>query len=385
MTIKNVPMGEFPVLKECEGIPLFYPHVPSGAIESVAETLAGRWIGQGPKVEQFEQLLKQTFLGDCEPLAVGSGTDALHMAYVMAGLKKGDKVLVPAFTCTATNIPLLYIGAEPVFVDIDPQTMNVSVEDIRRKMDASVKAIVTVDYGGICCNYEEINKIAREYGIPVIQDAAHAIGSKYDGQWVGSFSDFSIFSFQAIKTLTTGDGGLLAIKNPNLLELAKKVRWFGIDRSKKQGGVWENDIVDVGYKYQMTDIAAAIGIAGLGQIAQTIAHRKSLFQAYEENLRGVTGLRLIGPAGDKEKDFCPWLLTVIVDGGRVNLMNKLREHGIESAQVHYRNDRYSIFGSRRNDLPTMDALEERYLVLPLYNRVRAENVAKICDVIRSGW
>lgn len=382
---KNTPMGEFPILNESEGIPLFYPYVPEEALLSVTETLSGRWIGQGPKVDKFEELIKNKFLGECEPLAVGSGTDALHLSYLLAGIKKGDKVLVPAFTCTATNIPLLYIGAELIFVDIDPETMNVSVEDIKRKINSEIKAIVTVDYGGICCNYDEIESIAKQYNIPVIQDAAHSIGSKYDGKWVGSFSEYSIFSFQAIKTLTTGDGGLLSIKDNKQIDLGKRLRWFGIDRSKKQGGIWENDISEIGYKYQMTDIAAGIGIAGMNHIDKTINHRQSLFNEYKANLSEVNGIKLLSPTNKKTEDFCPWLLTVIVEGNRIGLMKKLRESNIESAQVHYRNDRYAIFGGRKEDLPNMDLIENKYLVLPLHNRINKGNVSEICNVIKSGW
>jgi len=383
--IKNISMNEFPILDEKEGIPLFFPYIPDEALANVTDTLSGRWIGQGPKVDKFEELIKKKFLGACEPLAVGSGTDALHLSYILAGIKNGDKVMVPTFTCTATNIPLLYIGAELIFIDIDPDTMNVSVQDIRSKISPEIKAIVTVDYGGVCCDYEEIKKIADDFSIPIIQDAAHSIGSKYNHKWVGSFNDFTIFSFQAIKTLTTGDGGLLSIQASEKIELAKRLRWFGIDRLKKQGGIWENDIIDVGYKYQMTDIAASIGIAGINNIDKIIEYRKSLFEEYKINLINFDGIKLINSNDVSTDDFCPWLITIIVEKNRIGLMKKLREYGIESAQVHYRNDRYSIFGNRRSDLPNMDIIEDKYLVLPIHNRIDKSIVNKICNIIKSGW
>ncbi|MBF0544786.1 MAG: DegT/DnrJ/EryC1/StrS family aminotransferase [Candidatus Riflebacteria bacterium] len=378
-------MREYPVMDPSEGLTLFYPTVPKTAIDEVAATLATRWIGQGPRVERFEQQFKAKYLIDHSPLAVGSGTDALHLAYLLAGLQADDEVLVPVFTCTATNIPLLYIGAKVNFVDIDPQTMNISIADLKRKINDRTRAIVTVDYGGICCDYDEINSLALKYNIPVIQDAAHSLGSRYDGKIVGSFSDFVIFSFQAIKTLTTGDGGMLAIRNKTLLPRAKKLRWFGIDRESKQGGIWENDIVDVGYKYQMTDIAAAMGLGGLEKVDSNISHRKAIFAKYQENLKNFSGVKVIAPVSEKALDFCPWLLTVLVEGDRVGLMDKLREQKIESAQVHFRNDRYSIFGQRRKDLPVMDELEHRYLVLPSHPRVTLEQVDKVCSVVKSGW
>ena len=382
--IKNQPMNEFPLLDPRDGIPLFYPYVPAEAITEVTDTLSGRWIGQGPKVDLFEKKFEEMFLGKYRALAVGSGTDALHLAYLLADVTADDEVIVPVFTCTATNIPLLYIGAKIVFADIDPDTMNISVADIQRKITPKTKAIVCVDYGGVPCDYDALNALCREHGLALISDAAHSIGSSYKGQMSGTCADFTIFSFQAIKTLTTGDGGLLAIRDASLLEKAKRLRWFGIDRSAKQGGIWENDIVEVGYKYQMTDIAAGIGLAGLSHIQDVIRRRNELFKAYETHLR-TPRARLVGHAETDDYFTSAWLLTIIVDENRLGLMKFLREHGIESGQVHYRNDRYSVLGGRCTDLPNMDAVEDRYLVLPLHPRVRTEDVERICSLINKGW
>ncbi len=382
MSIK--PMNEYPLLDPKDGIPLFYPHIPEGAVEEVVDTLSGRWIGQGPKVDKFEKLMQSMFLGNHSALAVGSGTDALHLSYLLAGVKKDDEVIVPSFTCTATSIPLLYIGAKPVFADIDRETMNISTKDIEIKITEKTKAIACVDYGGVPCDYDELNKICRKYNLKLISDAAHSLGTMYNGNFAAQEADFSIFSFQAIKTLTTGDGGLLAIKDGSLVELAKKLRWFGIDRTAKQGGIWENDIIDIGYKYQMNDIAAGIGLAGLKTITKTIENRNKLFSLYEKGIK-TNDLKIIGKSQTDKYYNSAWLITVLVNDDRIGLMHKLRENGIESAQVHYRNDRYSIFGGRRNDLPVMDELEDRYLVLPLHTKIGPEHIDRICEVINSGW
>jgi perosamine synthetase len=380
----NKPMNEFPLLNADEGIPLFYPHIPEGAIEEVADTLSGRWIGQGPKVDKFEQEFKEKFLGNHEAIAVGSGTDALHLSYLLSDIQAGDEVIVPVFTCTATNLPLLYIGATPVFADIDPETMNICCEDVRRKITSKTKAISCVDYGGVPCDYDELNKICKEYNLKLISDAAHAIGSKYKGTFSAQHADFTIFSFQAIKTLTTGDGGLLAIKDHNLIEKAKRLRWFGIDRTAKQGGHWENDIVEVGYKYQMNDISAAIGLAGMKDIDKIIEYRNYLFSLYEEYLDS-SEVTLIGSTRDSEYFNSAWLATIYVSGNREALMNKLRENNIESAQVHYRNDRYTVFGGRIDGLPNMDKYEDLYICLPLHTKMSREHVEKICALVNEGW
>jgi perosamine synthetase len=382
--MKIKPMNEYPLIDPQDGIPLFYPHIPEGAINEISDTLSGRWIGQGPKVEEFEKLFKSLFLGSHSPLAVGSGTDALHLAYILAGIERDDEVIVPSFTCTATSIPLLYIGAKPVFADIDRKTMNISANDVESRITDKTKAVACVDYGGVPCDYDSLNSICKKYDLKLISDAAHSLGTKYNDTYSAQLADYTIFSFQAIKTLTTGDGGLLAIKDQDRLTLAKKLRWFGIDRTAKQGGIWENDIVDIGYKYQMNDIAAGIGLAGLREIDRTLNVRNNLFKMYERGIK-TSDLRIVGKSETDKYYNSSWLITVIVDGDRIGLMRKLRENRIESAQVHYRNDRYSIFGGRRNDLPVMDELEDRYLVLPLHTKIGEEHIGRICEVINSGW
>jgi dTDP-4-amino-4,6-dideoxygalactose transaminase len=229
----------------------------------------------------------------------------------------------------------------------------------------------------------ELHEIAGKYGIPVIEDAAHGLGATYNGIPIGAVSDFTMFSFQAIKHITTGDGGLLTFKDSSLLEKSKRLRWFGIDRAAKQGGIWENDIVEVGYKYQMTDLAACLGITSLNEFDQIIIHRQKLFQEYVKGLKNVPGIKVIG-TDLKDRTHAAWLCTVLVEK-RVDLVKKLHDNNIESAQVHYRNDRYSIFGGRRNDLPNMDSVEDKYLVLPLHTKVSVEDIHHICDVIKGGW
>lgn len=376
-------MNELPLMNENEGIVLFYPNVSDKAIDEVSKVLRSRWIGQGPRVAQFENDFETRFLKENTALAVGSGTDALHVAYLLSDIGPGDEVIVPVFTCTATNIPLLYMGAKIRFADVDPETMNISVDHVRQLVNEHTKAIVCVHYAGLPCDMDELMQIAREYNIPLIDDAAHALGATYKGQNIGEMNDFSIFSFQAIKHITTGDGGMLTIKNHDLVEKAKRIRWFGIDRSAKQMGHWENDIREVGYKYQMNDIAAALGITALAEFDETLKYRKMLFSEYEKQLAGIDGIKLIG-TGLTDREHAAWLCTVLAER-RVDLMKKLREYKIESGQVHYRNDRYTVFGGRRSDLPNMDSTEEKYLVLPLHLRMNPQDVETIGNVIKSGW
>lgn len=376
-------MAEMPVMKEDEGVFLFYPNVPETAVEEVTKVLHSRWIGQGPRVAEFEQQFTKMFGGNGHSLAVGSGTDALHLSYILAGLRPGDEVITPVFTCTATTIPFLYMGVKFRFADIDPTTLNISIPHVRELVNEKTKAIVCVHYGGLPCDMNELLAIAAEYNIPVIEDAAHALGATYNGKPIGSISDFTMFSFQAIKHITTGDGGMLVVRDKDIVAKGERVRWFGIDRSNKQKGTWENDIWEVGYKYQMTDIAAAMGIAALKEFDKTLAYRQKLFEIYKRELRNVPGLTLIG-ADYTDRTHAAWLCTAIVEK-RMDFMTYLRENKIESGQIHYRNDRYSVLGGRREDMPMMDSVEDKYIVLPLNNHLTEAQIEYVCSTIKKGW
>jgi perosamine synthetase len=364
------------LMDEKRNIVVFYPNVPEGAIHEVENTLRSRWIGQGPKVDLFEQKFKRMFCPDSYPIAVNSGTSALHLAYVLAGVNRGDEVVVPVFTCTATSISLLWMGAKPVFADINPYNLNINPAHVKRLITKKTKAITCVHYGGLPCDMDALREAAQ--GIPIIEDAAQALGGEYKGQKIGTISDYTCFSFQAIKHITTGDGGMLVVKDREQAEKAKRIRWFGIDRKGKQNGIWENDITEVGYKYQMTDISASMGLAGLNYFNVALHWRKVLFMCYEYNLRNIPDIKIISGEGNAY-----WLMTVFVDR-RNDLIKKLREHHIESGTIHSRNDQYTIFGGRVK-MENMDRVEDKYLVLPLHNKMRICDVQKVCNVIKSGW
>jgi perosamine synthetase len=378
------PMSEFPLMEpENENIVLFHPHIPATAAERVARVLSTRWIGQGPLVEEFEQKFSSRFTGNRPAIAVGAGTDALHLAYVLTGLRHGDEVIAPLFTCMATSIPFLYMGVKVVFADVQPQTLNIDPKDVRQRVTRKTKAIVCVHYGGLPCDMDELQAIADEHKLKLIEDAAHALGATYKGRTVGHISDFTMFSFQAIKHITTGDGGMLVLEDESLADKARRLRWFGIDRKTKQLGNWENDITEVGYKYQMTDISAALGLAALEEFDSILAHRQSLFRAYEQGLDKVAGISVIG-AGHQDRTHAAWMCTVLAEN-REALQARLHDQGIESAQVHYRNDRYSVLGGRQVGYPNMDTIEDNYLVLPLHTKMSIHDVARVCRVVESGW
>lgn len=378
------PMDEFPVMEDKPGnIVLFHPHISTKAVEAVVRVLNSRWIGQGPLVDEFERKFSFRFAGGFPAVAVNAGTNALHLAYVLADLQPGDEVITPIFTCTATNLPFLFVGAKIVFADIQPDTLNIDPIDVRRRITERTKALVCIHHGGLPSDMAELRSIADEYGLKLIEDAAHGLGAAYRNQSIGQISDFTMFSFAAVKNITTGDGGMLIVRDKSLLDKARRLRNAGINRKAKQAGNWENDIFEVGYRYQMSDIAAALGITALDEFDQVLAHRRRLFEQYQRELADVPGLTIVG-TGYRDRTHAAWMCTVLSER-REALQKKLRDNNIESSQVHYRNDRYSIFGGRKDDYPNMDAVENNYLHLPLHTRMTPDDVRRICALIRAGW
>jgi dTDP-4-amino-4,6-dideoxygalactose transaminase len=262
--------------------------------------------------------------------------------------------------------------------------MNIDVEHVRELVNERTKAIVCVHYGGLPCDMDELQSIADDWNIPIIEDAAHALGAKYKGKTIGEISDYTMYSFQAIKHITTGDGGMLAVREQDE-DAARRIRWFGIDRKAKQAGIWENDIKEVGYKYQMTDIAASMGLAALEGFNKVSNWRKHLFDIYCEELSSFSDVAVVGGNRDDRK-HAAWLFTILIEN-RYDLQNKLAELGIESNQMHFRNDRYSIFDKfcKGKVFPNMDEIENKYLVLPLHHKLTEDNVRRVCSEIKKGW
>ena len=372
---------DFPLMNDKKGsIPLFYPHIPKKGYLAIKKVLSGRWIGQGPLVDKFEKQFSHKFCAKYSTVAVGSGTDALHLSFLLAGIKKNDEVICPVFTCTATNIPLLYIGAKIKFADIDQETMNISISSVKKLITKKTKAIVFVNYGGLPCDLKSLKKLAKKYDLKLIQDAAQSLHSTYDKKSIVEYSDFTIFSFQAIKHISSGDGGLLCIKDKKLLKKALRMRWFGIDRLKKQGGTWENDIKEVGYKYQMTDLGAALLIESLKEYSKIKNHRKKIFEIYEKKLSKNKNIKIVNKNGNFTHSH--WLFTILTEK-KDYLQKKLREKNIETNQVHFRNDRYSIFKKFKNRsfFKNMNIIENKYLVLPVHTRMSLSDANYVADNI----
>ena len=381
--MKNI-FKDYPLLNvKKKSIPIFYPHIPKKGLNALSKVLSGRWLGQGPLVDKFEKVFSKKFCDNQPVVAVGSGTDALHLAYILAGIKKNDEIICPVFTCTATNIPLLYIGAKIKFADIDLNNFNISIEHIEKLITKKTKAIVFVNYGGILCNLDKLQTIAKKNKLILIQDAAQSLGAQYNKKSIVNYADYTIFSFQAIKHITSGDGGALCVKNFKNYKKALRIRWFGIDRPKKQGGTWENDITEIGFKYQLTDIGACLLLESIKEFGLIKKHRNLIYKTYLDNIVQSKSLQCI-ISNNKKSDEVMWLFTIVSPYKDI-IQKELRKKNIETNQVHFRNDKYSIFKKfvKNTEFKNMNMLQNNYLVLPMHTKMSINDAKRVSKEINN--
>jgi perosamine synthetase len=362
----------------------FYTHISQQSIKLVTQTLQAGWLSEGKLVKEFEAGL-ESLLGLQHPVALNSGTAALHLALVLAGVSPGNEVILPAQTFVATGLVILMQNAIPVFADIDPTTGNILPESISEKITSRTKAIMPVHWGGYPCDMDEINMLASNRGLFVIEDAAHALGASYHGRPIGSISDFTAFSFQAIKHLTTADGGALCCKSDEQTRQAFIRRWFGIDRANSQPSILGERVYDidaVGYKYHMNDLAAALGLGNLSDFPQRLLRRQQIASEYQTQLANVPGIQLLKSESDRSSSY--WLFTLLVEQ-RENFIRKLAERGIPASVVHLRIDHNSIFGGIKEDLVGQAKFNEKQVAIPVHEGLKPDEVELIISSIKSGW
>jgi len=360
-------------------IPLFKVFMPDSAIAASEKTLRSGFIGQGPRVDAFETALADWF-GGSQILTLNSGTSAIHLALRLAGVGQGDEVISTPMTCTATNVPILAMGARLVWADIDPCTGNIDPVDVRRKITSHTKAIIAVHWGGYPCELDELADIGRKHGIPIIEDAAHAFGASYHERPVGSHSDFVCFSFQAIKSLTTVDGGALVCQDPAVYRRGKLLRWYGIDREAPRKDLrCEADILEWGYKFHMNDVAAAIGLEQLRYVRRVLERHRDNAAYYRDRLKDLPGVKLLESRTDRQSSC--WLFTVLLHGGRDSFIDAMSQAGIVTSQVHVRNDVHTAFRAFRSELPGVDCFSSRQVSIPVGWWLTDEQRSYIADTV----
>lgn len=361
-------------------LPLVKPYIAprNEMMPAIEQILYSGYIAEGEAVYKFEREFGE-YIGNPNVLVVQSGTAALHIAMLLLGIGPGDEVISTPMTAEPTNTTIAITGAKVVWADVDPNTGLLDPQSVREKITEKTKAIMLVHYAGMVCNMDEFNKISSETGVPIIEDTAHALGSKYAGKIVGSNSRFTCYSFQAIKQMTTVDGGAITFSNAEDIPAARKLRWFGLDKKVSR---LENDIKQAGYKYGMNNVTATIGSVQLKHTPEIIGRYIANGKYYDEALNNIPGVTMIPYYSNTEPSY--WLYTIKVER-RDDFCRMMEENGILASPLHHRSDTHSVFAESKCVLPQMDDWYSKFVHIPCGWWITKEDRERIVDVIKKGW
>jgi perosamine synthetase len=373
MTISAVPL-QLP-----QHVPLVKVAMPARdrLMPALERVLYSGFVAEGSDVYEFERAFATQF--DL-PLALGisSGTAALHIALLMSGVQPGDEVITTSMTAEPTNIVILQCGARPVFADVDADSGNLDPDSVRSLVTARTKAILVVHYAGFPARLLELRAIADEHGIALIEDAAHALGARYGDAGIGTVGDFGIFSLQAIKHMTTVDGGVLTLRDASRADEARRLRWFGLTKGVPRTEV---DITVPGYKYNMHNVTAVMGLAQLEQIGGLIQRHIDNGRYFDEHLACIPGLAVTRFEAAAAPSY--WLYSVLSDDSDA-IESSLHAIGVAASKLHRPNHLHSVFASMRRPLPGLDAYYRRLTHLPCGWWVSDEDRVRIVAALARG-
>lgn len=362
-----------------EKINFYNTNISNEAIVYATDTLKSTMISAGKKANEFEMELSKK--GLINPVTLNSGTVTMMLALKALGIGKGDEVLLPAQTFIATGMAILQVGATPIFVDIELTTGNINPADMVTKITNKTKAVIVVHWAGYPCDMDEILKICKNYKLSCIEDAAHAFGATYKNRPIGSISDFTSFSFQAIKHLTTGDGGALCCLNTSMFNKVKKLRWFGIDRDNSKESILgerEYDVDEIGYKAHMNDLAASLGLGNLKNIDTILERHREIANMYDNAFDGNTKIRCMEYKNDRVSTY--WLYPILIEN-RIEFIEKLKNKGIPTSVVHLGIDKNSIFGGKLKTLSEQRMFDNMQIHLPIHSGLSNQQVEYIIDTV----
>lgn len=364
-------------------IPVFRPFAGQEEIDAVAEVLRSGWWGLGPKTREFEVSFGEA-VGAKHVVATNSASAALLLSLVSLDLA-GREVITPALTFASTNHAIIQAGGRPVFADVDPVTLTIDPAEVERLVSPRTAAIMVVDYAGHPGDLDSIQAIAREHRLSVLEDAAHACGATYRGRTVGSIADATCFSFQAVKNLSTGEGGAVSLADDSRASRLRRLRLFGASRSSWERSAgktfeWDYDIDELGFKAHMSDIPAAIGLVQLRRLPQMNARRRQIAEAYTSALGELEWLTT--PAELPEVRSA-WQMYVVRVPERDRFMTHLADHGVSSG-VHFKPTHlYRPYRQFSRPLPITDAVWLRLVTLPLFPGLADSSVEQVIEAVRS--
>lgn len=358
-------------------IPVYRPYHDELEMRYLKEVIDSGWWGLGPKTAEFEKKFAE-YIGSKYALGLNSATAALHIALMCIDVKD-QEVITPSMTFVSTNHAILYNGGIPVFSDIEPDNLNVTAEHIEKLITPKTKAIIVVHYGGYACDMDSIMDLANKHNLIVIEDCAHACGGKYKDKMLGSIGHFGSFSFQAVKNLSTGDGGMLTTNNEEWAARIKKLRWVGISKDTFDRGAgnsydWFYDVTELGYKYHMNDIMAAIGLAQFEKLEWMNDRRRCFSEQYRKAFSGIPEIEC---PTVKDYMFPACHNFVIKVEKRDELRAHLMQKGITTGVHYYPNHLYKMYKPYYRSLPNTESVWKKLMTLPLYPGITKDEIDMI--------
>jgi dTDP-4-amino-4,6-dideoxygalactose transaminase len=374
-------------------LPFSTPTIDDDEINEVVNSLKSGWITTGPKVKRFEDAFK-AYVGAPYAIPLSSATAGLHLTLLALGIKEGDEVITTPMTFASTVSMVILCGATPVLADIEPGTLNIDPAKIREKISPRTRAVIPVHFAGQSCDMDPIFTLAREHGLTVIEDAAHAAGTEYKGKRIGSLDSISIFSFHPNKNITTGEGGMVCTADEALAEEISLLKFHGMSREAWKrfaaSGTPNYDILLPGFKYNMMDIQAAIGIHQLPKLDRFIDTRTGIAEQYNREFADVAELALPAYAPYDQRHawhlYTPLVRIEKLDINRDQFMDELKRHNIGSG-LHYKAIHHHPYyrdhlGIADDDLPMASYASERILSLPLFPRMTADDAADVVTAVK---
>jgi dTDP-4-amino-4,6-dideoxygalactose transaminase len=359
---------------------------------AVCEVIRSGWLTMGPKTFEFEKEFAK-YVGAQDAIAVSTGTAALHLALEAAGVRAGDEVLLPTTTFTATAEAVIYLGARPVLVDVDPVTMNLDPEDAARRITPRTKAIIPVHFGGQPCDMDELQALARAHHLRVIEDAAHALPSEYRGRRIGRIGEFTCFSFYATKTLTTGEGGMVTTESTAAAERIRLMRLHGIERDAwkryRDDGSWRYEVLEAGFKYNLTDFQAAIGLVQLAKCDAMRQARQRIAQRYTDAFSSLEELLLPEIRSDRSTSWHLYVLRLRPHRLRVNrdaYIRALSPRGVSCSvhfiPLHLQPYYQRAYGYRAGDFPSAEQQYGSCLSLPIFPGMTDQQIEYVIRAVQ---
>lgn len=369
-------------------VPYFTPWITTEDKKFLLKTLSQRWLTNGPILQKFENKFS-SFIGSNFSLGVSSATHALHLALKAVGIGPGDEVIVPTLTFTSTSDAVRYCGAKPILVDVDIETFNISTFEIKRKVSNKTKVIIPVHYGGQACDMNEITAISKNYGLKIIEDCAHSLGSTYEKLRCGNIGDMGCFSFYPTKIITTGEGGMITIDDSKILKKIKLLRSHGMNKlpsEREKLAQWKYDIIELGYNYRLDEIRASLGYSQFRRINRINKLRIKIAKKYDIGLKKIKGVTI--PKRVKGRNHIYHLYTIKINRdyplARDELFQKLHKYGI-GASVHYYPLHLMSYNKkhyRKSYFPNSNKLKDQIISLPIFPTMSEKQLNYVISVLK---